>query len=170
MFSFLKAKEKPKLYLGSIQIVPRNEFFKSDEWGLFKGEDLEDSIKIKLEDLFSLPNVTKDQLVNDRDLALDIVVSKLQGGEFTSIQTVPFDIPIFWRPKVQIKARLFYINSKKTKSTFEVSRKMPWGQYLTRVFSFRGIIRIKPLFDSVDLEPILYSACENLIAKLAKAV
>ncbi len=168
MFSILKKKEKPKLFLGAIAVVPRNEFMKVDEWGILKGESLEDSIKVKLENLFSLPHISEKENVNDQDLALEIIVSKLQGGEFTSFQTPPIDIPIFWRPKVQIKARLFYINSKKTKSTFNVLKKMSWGQYLHRVFSLRGIIRIKPLFEPVDLEPLLYSACEQLINKLAK--
>lgn len=168
MFSILKKKEKSKLFMGAIAVVPRSEFMKVDEWGLFKGESLEDSVKVKLENLFSLPHIPESNSVNDQDLALDIIVSKIQGGEFTSLQTTPIDVPIFWRPKIQIKARLFYINSKKTKSTFEVSRKMPWGTYLNRVFSLRGIIRFKPLFEPVDLEPIMYSACEQLIKKLAK--
>jgi hypothetical protein len=168
VFSIFKKKEKPKLFLGAIVVVPRNEIMKIDEWGLFKGENLEDSVRVKLEYLFSLPSVHEYSTFNDGDLALEIIVTKLQGGEFTSAQFSPIDIPIMWRPKVQIKARLFFINSKKTKRVFDVSQKMPWSQYFSRVFSFRGIIRFKPLFETVDLEPMLYKACEQLLGKLAK--
>ena len=170
MFSIFKKKEKPKLFLGAIVVVPGNEIMKLDEWGMFKGENLEDSVKCKLEDLFSLPLVQEYDSFNDNDLALEIIVTKLQGGEFSSAQISPIDIPIMWRPKVQIRARLSFINSHKTKKVFYVSQKMPWNQYFNRVFSIRRIIRFKPLFESVDLEPILYRACQQLLSKLAKCV
>lgn len=170
MLSSFRKKEKSKLYLGAIVVVPRNELKRFDEWGFFKGEPLDDEIREKFEQLFSLPRIPEGKAVNDTDLALEIVVPNIQGGEFTSAQISPFDIPIFWRPKVSIKARLFFINSKKTKASFEVNEKMPWSEYFSRVLSIRGIIRYKPLFDAKELEPMVYKACSKLIYQMSKAV
>lgn len=170
MFSKLWRKEKPRVYLGKVVVAPRSEAKKIDQWGLFKSEDLEDGIRRKLDEVFSLPQINSRQDFKKNDLALDVIILNIQGGELDGVGLVEITLPIFWRPKIEIAARLYYADSGKTHTTFKAIEKMPWSQYLSGAFSMRGLFRFKPMFGVNELEPLLYRACEKLLTYMAKAV
>lgn len=171
VFSKIFKKAKPRVYLDKMVVAPRGEFEKMDSWGLFKGEDLEEGIRGKLTDIFSLPHISSRVDRKENDLALEIVVLKVQGGEFEGAHFGELGaIPIFWRPKIEVAARLYYIESGKTHSSYKAKEKMSWGMYFAGVFSLRGFFRYKPIFGVENLEPILYRACEKLLVKMVKTV
>ena len=171
MFSKLFKKDKPRVYLDKMVVAPRDDFYKIDDWGLFKSEDLEEGIRDKLDGIFSLPHISTRADAKKTDLALELMVLKVQGGEFESADFGSLGgFLIFWRPKIEVAARLYNIASGKTHSSFKAKEKMPWGTYFTGVFSLRGVFRYKPIFGVNDLEPILYKACEKLLINMVKAV
>jgi len=170
MFSNLFKKKPERVYIDSLVVAPRDEISKIDEWGGFKSVDLEGSAKERLIEIFQLHHVSQRVGVEKNDLALDVVVINLQGGEFSSFQTSDFIIPILWRPKVQIRSRLYYIESNKHKASFSVTVKMPWREYLSRLFSLNGLVRYKPLFDFNDIDILLTKASLELIQKMIKSL
>lgn len=164
-------RKKSRVYLDKMVVAPREEFYKIDGWGLFKSEDLEEGIRSKLEGLFSLPHISTCTDTKETDLALELVVLKVQGGEFHGLDLAGFvGMPILWRPKIEVAARLYYIESGKTHSSFKAKEKMPWGEYLSVVFSLNGMFRLRPMFGVKELEPILYRACEKLLIDMVKVV
>ncbi len=171
MFSKLYRREKKKVYLGRLVVAPRGKFETWDSWGLFKSEDLEGEIRSKLEGLFSLPTIDERSEPKKSDLALEVVVLKLQGGEFEFADLGSLGgFPVFWRPKIEVAARLYNIESGKTHASSKAKEKMPWSQYLSGVLSFRGLFRYKPIFGVSEIEPLLYRACEKILVKLASTV
>ncbi|TDO95794.1 hypothetical protein [Marinomonas balearica] len=170
MLSKIFKRTKPRVFMASIVVVPREEWKRSDEEGWFKSEKLDHEAKVIVESVFSsLPPVSSVYEPEGNDLGLDVMIAKVQGAEFTSTMTQPFSLPIFWRPKVQIKSRLYYLKSQRTKKTYSVTVKMPWGEYLAGVLSLRGVFRYKPIFVSKDLEPLLLTACEKLLKKMIRS-
>ena len=170
MISNFFNKAKPRVYLGKVVVAPRNEIKKIDQWGLFKSEDLEEGIRTKIDGIFSLPHLDAREGEKKTDLALEVVILKVQGGEFESATFGDIALPIFWRPKIEIAARLYNIDSGKTYKAFESIEKMSWIQYLSGVFSLRGLVRYRPMFGVAELEPLLYRACEKVLIYMAKAV
>jgi len=162
-------KEKPRLYLDSVMVIPRNEWKTFDEWNWIKRkEDFEQNARQKLEMLFDFPHVSTAENTGKKDIALEVALLKIQGGEFNALDFGIGAIPIFWRPKVSLKARLYRIESGKTVSTFSVTEKTSWKYYLLRVISLRGIFRYKPLFDQQDIDTLLHKACTRLIKQMSK--
>lgn len=170
MISRLFNKAKPRVYLGKVVVAPRNEVKKIDQWGLFQSEDLEEGIRAKINGIFSLPYLDERDGEKKSDLALEVVILKVQGGELESATLEDIALPIFWRPKIEIAARLYNIDSGKTYKTFETIEKMSWLQYFSGVFSLRGLVRYRPMFGVKELEPLLYRACERVLIYMAKAV
>ncbi|MCO1337094.1 hypothetical protein MO867_22480, partial [Microbulbifer sp. OS29] len=74
------------------------------------------------------------------DLALELAVIKHQGGEFDGFNSRNIFIPIFWRPTVEVKARLYVLCSGKTVHSAASKRKVSWGKFLSRVFCLNGAV------------------------------
>lgn len=109
MFKNPFKKKKPRVYLGSTVVVARNEFFKSDQWGLFQSFDLESELRAKLTEALSLPLIEARIEPQKTDLALEIVIVDYRSGEFY------LEFPLLmWRPKIEVKARLYCIETGKT--------------------------------------------------------
>ncbi|WP_428241162.1 hypothetical protein [Gynuella sp.] len=163
-------KEKARVYLDKLMVIPKQDYMKSDEWGFIGKEDLEGGIREKLTELFSLPHISSRTDAKKTDLGLEVAVVNFQGGEFDGISLGSLGaVPIFWRPKVSVVSRLFNIESGKTIKTAKYCAKMPWNQYLRGVFSLRGFIRYKPIFGIEDIEQLLYFACHQVLSKLIRA-
>ena len=170
MFSNLFKQKRERVYIDLLVVAPREEISKIDEWGMFKSVDLEGSARQRLIEIFQLHHVSQRVGVEKNDLALDVIVINLQGGEFTGLQASDFFMPILWKPKVQIRSRLYYIETKKNKASFSVTVKMPWKEYIQRLFSFNGLIRYKPLFDFNDVDKLLTKASIELMQKIIKVL
>lgn len=149
-------------------VAPRGETFNSDGWGLFKSEDLEEGLRKSLRELINLPTIDKLQSPEKRDLVFEMVVVNYRGGEFDGLNGGDIFIPIFWRPMVEVKARLYNFISEKTVHIAHAKVKVPWKTYLSRAVSLNGIFRFKPLFGSDDMEVMLCKATIDVLEKLTK--
>lgn len=134
-------KEKPQIYLGQLAIVPKEDWKRIDEKGTFRTEDLEVGLKKLLEETFVFQPLSERQVEAPGDLVLDVFLSNYSGGEFDSFSSSEFFIPILWRPKVELKARVTSVRTGKIVSIQRVKIKMRWSTFFSRAFSFRGGIR-----------------------------
>ena len=171
MFKKMLKKKKPRVYLGTLAITPRSDAKRCiDERGIFINEELDTDLRQKLTEIFSLPLVQQVDEPEDTDLVLDVIVLKFQSGDAWNLSLGDVGIPIMWRPKVTVSSHLYYLNSKRTKSTFTVTEKMNLNQYISRLFTWRAFFRFRPLFDTKDIEYLLYQGCYKILLKIQKAI
>ena len=171
MFSKILKGEKPRVYLGALAVAPRTDIKRHmEQWGDFQSEDLDDSLKASLGEIFSLPSANNVEDPKNSDLGLDVVVPKFQSGDAWDLSLGEWGIPLFWRPKVMVTSRLFYLKSKKTKATFSITQKMKWGEYIRRLFTWRAFLRFSPVFNKGDMDYLLYQACHKILIKMQKAI
>ncbi|MEI8608891.1 hypothetical protein P4S70_07570 [Enterovibrio sp. Hal110] len=165
-------KEKPRVYLDSIFVVPRGELTSSDEWGfLASAESFEESIRAELGEIFNLPHISTASEVTRRDLGLQVAVVGYRGGELVDAGLHPISVPIFWKPKIEIHSRLFYLDSQKTFKKYKVVERFSWSDFVGRSMTLNGLFfRYKPLYNNKDMENLLLKACFRLVEKMKSSL
>ena len=170
MFGKLFKREKPRVYLGNMAIMPRSSLKKIDEWGIKGNESLEGPLYSSLQEIFSLPSLDTLENPKESDLALDVFISDYQAGEVLDFNLGEIGFPIFWRPKVEVKSRLYVIKTKEIKTVITINEKLKWSNFISRLFTWRAMLRLRPIFDKDDMEVLLYKACEKHLIKLRKSI
>jgi len=67
-------------------VIPRSEWKTFDEWNWIKRkEDFEQNAKQNLEMLFNFPHVSTAENLGKKDVALEVALLKIQGGEFDAL-------------------------------------------------------------------------------------
>jgi hypothetical protein len=164
-------KEKPRIFLGVLAVAPRRDLKRHlDEWGMFGNADLDSALRESLTEIFSLAPMQSVDSPLSTDLVLDVVIPEFQSGDAWDVSMGDIGLPIFWRPKVTVASRLYYLKTKKTWATFSVTEKMKWSEYFGRVLTWRSFFRFRPMFDRKDVEYLLYQACGKLLTKMQKAI
>ena len=165
MFGKWFKREKPRVFLGTLAVLPRTDLKRHIEYaGTFQFEELESILRATLQEAFSLTSASDVSDLRPTDLGLDIfLVSFQSGGALFEIY-----IPFFWRPKVTVTCRLYYLLSQKTKRTYSITQKMPWGEFTGRLFGVETL-RLRPPFSAEDLNRLLHLACHSLLDRLARA-
>ena len=168
---FFQRSKSGKLYLAGIRVVPRSDWEKIDEigWTEYSVIDIEEHTRQRLNSIFELPSIPSETELEDSDLALEIALLNVQGGVFTIFDLGP-EIPVFWRPKVKIKARLFYPRSGQTKKTFQASSKVGWLHFIYRILQPKPFFGIAPAFNERDIDLLLSKSCNELLQKIRNAV
>ncbi|MCP4487807.1 MAG: hypothetical protein GY820_10890 [Gammaproteobacteria bacterium] len=166
MVSRFFKKEKPRVYLSSLAVVPRVGFKTIDEWGFNGRENFDGALRQELTEIFDLPHVSTIADPRKTDLALDVVIPRYQGGANGDFNFGEIGLPIFWRPKVEVRSRVFEIQSNKTLHVFSVVQKMRWLDYFSRTISLRRIFSFQPLFTIEDIEYLTLLACGNLLNRM----
>lgn len=161
-------REKPRVYLGALAVVPRTGIKKTfDSWNLTGFIEPDGKLKQNLIEVFCLPLSSSISEPLESDLVIDVFISEFQLG--TALLTdVP--LPIFWRPKIILVSRLYHFKSGETKNIISVTEKMPWVEFARRLLTIQGLIQLKPLFNSDDLDRLLYVASGKVMAKIKKSV
>lgn len=171
MLGRLLQKEKPRVFLGTLAVTSRTDLKRHlDEYGLFEDANLESALRESIREIFPLPSAQGVESPLATDLVLDVIIPKFQSGDAWDASLGDIAFPIFWRPKITVASRLYYLKTKETKATFAATEKMGWGQYFGRIFTWRAFLRFKPVFDRNDIEHLLYRACEKLLAKMKKSI
>ena len=165
-------REKPRVFLGTFVVVPRAGI--KPHFDQSKDDEFDGALRSRLKEIFSLPPASGVPDPLPTDLGLDVFVPSFQSGDFRA--GAPFaelGVPIFyiffWRPKVTVTCRLYYLKSQQTSWTYSVTKKMPWREFFGRAFSAKGLIRFEPLISADDMNHLLQIACHSLLTKLAKA-
>ncbi|KEI71269.1 hypothetical protein [Endozoicomonas elysicola] len=164
---FFKKKVKYKLYLGQIEVVERRDLKRFlDQSGYWGGGKLNEQLYHRLLDIFDLPLAKSLSVVSEQDLAIDIAIPGFQGGAafIGSLDATVF--PVFWRPKVQVNAKIYTIETGQTLHQVEVVSKMAWKTYLQGIISPRALLGLFPPFGIKDLEPLLFESCYKAVTRL----
>jgi hypothetical protein len=161
-------KEKPRVYLGTLAVVPRTGIKKSfDSWDLTGVVELDGKLKESLAEVFCLPPSSARIEALESDLVLDVLISEFQLGT-ALFSEIPF--PILWRPKVTFVSKLSNLNSGKTKRILSITEKMPWAEFFSRLLTFQGLIGLRPSFNVNDLEKLLYIGSGKVFTKIQSSI
>lgn len=167
---FLK-RERPRVYLGTVAVVPRKDIKRFlDQCAMLRDESFDTSLRTTLQEIFALPPAGEVAAATSTDLGLDVLIPSFQSGDYWDVSLGVIVFPIFWRPKITVASRLYYLKSGKTKHTFLVTQKLTWREFLSRLFTWRAFLRLQPMFDAKDMDRLLYLACHKVLNKLRKVV
>ncbi|MFZ2451744.1 MAG: hypothetical protein WAW36_14605 [Methylovulum miyakonense] len=172
----LMTRRKPRVFLGALLVVPKTHMRKHlEQWGLVRKVELDGSLRASLQEIFSLPPACEVTNPKPDDLGLEVIVTSYQSGDFLDIELGEIGFPVFWRPKVTVVCRLYFLKSLETKCTFSITQKMAWNKFVARVFSWgtfsrRVVFRLDPIFDAEDMNHLLYLACHTMLKKIRNSV
>ncbi len=172
MFRFLRQNRKtPRVYAGSVIVVPRVD--NGGLWDFFTGgsnQGVEARLQQQLKELFALTACADRADFKEDDLGLDVFLSSYQQGGFESGTVGSWEMDFFWRPTVELKARLYSLNTGKEKSSFRVVERVTWKELFGRVLVRRWFTWRWETFDEKDLEALLNRAGERLLKKMIAKV
>lgn len=165
-------KEKPRVFLGTLRINPRGDFKRHLEtWDVEARNQIALEIYGYLEEFFQLPPASdvKDPLRSD--LGLDVTILQWQSGQALNFTLGSSGIPLVWRPKVVLQAKLFYLESGRIRSMYRATEKMPWSVFIDRVVSWRNLFfRYAIRMEENDMKYLLYRASIKVLKKAHQAI
>lgn len=148
-------------------VLPRKDIKRHfDQAGMFQYENLEAALLNNLKEIFRLPPATDVLSPSPTDLGLDVLIKHFQSGDYWESSLGQIGIPIFWRPKITVIGRLYYLKSNETKREVSVTKAIPWTYFVGRMLTLRAIFRFRPMFDAEDMNRLLNVACRALLMKL----
>ncbi len=162
--------EPARLFLGTLSVATGGNLVRHLE-SLTGGTPpaLDQALFVELAELISFPMAAAVEVPQSTDLAFDVALQCYQFGSATDLSLGTAGLPLYWRPKVRLAARLYHLETNKTRTTFHVTQKMPWSAYLNRALSWRVLLGLERPARRVDLENLLRQASERLTARLRDA-
>lgn len=170
MFRKLLKPKPTRLFLGTLGVATGGNLirhFESPPGGTPTAMDR--ALLVELAELLSYPTAATVEAPQSTDMAVDVVLQGYRLGSATDLSLGTAGLPMYWRPKVRLAARLYHLQSNKTKTTFRVTQKMPWSAFLNRALSWRVLLGLEQPGRRSDLEGLLRQASKKLTARLLDA-
>lgn len=166
----MKVKQEPsRLFLGTLSASSGDLVRHLEGLAGPSRRDLDNALLVEIPALLALPRAEAVTVPLPTDMAFDVALRSYRSGSASDFSFGAFGLPMYWRPKVQLAARLYHLQSGKAKATFRVTERMPWAAYLNRVLSWRVLVGLDPPARRSDLEWLLGRAVERLVARLQGA-
>jgi hypothetical protein len=166
---FFRSKPR-RLYVGTLGVAaPPNITRQFEEFVFMEPADLDLVLLGGLNGIFSSPAAGTVEAPLPSDLAYDVALRSYRFGGVADPTLGLLQVPLAWRPRIRLDARLYYLKTNKTKATFSVTQRMPWAEYLVRVLSPRVLMGWERLGRRSDLERLLHRACQRLKARIEAA-
>lgn len=156
-------RDKRNVYLGTVAVVPRGDFKRHLERSM---DTSEAALQSHLQTVLSLPKAPPKQHASAEDCAIDVFVAKHQGGEAWDVTAGDLGLPLFWRPTVEVSSRFYTLQSNKDITTVHVKKRLPWGEYLNRLFSLRGYFSFRSPFTHQDMTQLLDEALLEVLGRI----
>lgn len=157
MFEKLFWSRKARLYLMSIVVVPTEE-------------GMDDVLLKELQEIFGAPHSGEVTDTRPTDLGLEIYVPDYRLGDAMIVRADLLDAsvvaPIMFRPRIELRARLYHLESGKTVKLLKVRRSMAFREGLSRLFSLRSMMTRS--FTPRDVQALFFDACKELIDELKR--
>lgn len=161
---------RPRVFLGTLTIVRRKGFLRTiEEWVSPDDESVDEALGGALQELFALAPTSSADPVLDTDLYIDVSIAGYRLGEASVMEVVFWAIPLMWRPRIKLRARLLRLRDRKLVKRFSVTEKPSWLEYINSAFSLRGYFSEDKVFDYRHLDFLLNRASLRLLEKIARA-
>jgi len=163
---------KPKgVYLGEVAVVPEASFLRSIDQLVDRAvaTDTDAELKRCLIEWLDIPPVPATG-VQESDRAIDVFVCGYRTGQ--GLWGNIFGMPafVFWRPKVDLRARLYAAATGRTIDTLRVTRKMPWGVFWKRLLSLRYLLLGWRIARPEDMEALLGRTLVELLQAVRRRI
>ena len=159
-------REPSRLFLGSLSVASGNLIHHLEGLVGTPPPALDRALLAELSGLLPLPKADTVGTPLATDMAFDVALQDYRSGSATDFSLGAVGLPMYWRPRVRLAARLYYFRSKQPKATFHVTQRMPWSVYLNRVLSWRVLMGLEHPARRSDLEQLLRQATERLVTQL----
>ena len=162
-------RSKPRVFLGSLVVLPRTDLKRYLEWS-GTGTEVDEKLRSKLVELISLPPA--DQLLEprDNDLCLDVAIPAFQSGSGALSHLGGEALPLVWRPRITVIGQLRQISTGRTHSHAKVTHKMPWSRFLAGSLNWRLIFLELTGASPAQMQALLHEACIKLLQRLRKTL
>jgi len=160
-------RDKRPVYLGTVAVVPRADFKRHFERPV---ETSDTALQSHLQAVLALAKAPTKQEAGAEDCAIDVFVAKHRGGETWDANVGDFGLPLFWRPAVEVISRLYALRSGKDITTIRVKKRLPWGEYFSRIFSVRGYLSFRSPFTHQDMTDLLDEALLEALGRIRSSV
>ncbi|NNE21486.1 MAG: hypothetical protein HKN11_02640 [Rhizobiales bacterium] len=162
---------KPRVFLGVAAVLPRTDVKRHFE-EIVAGSviELDTNLQSALKHLFSMPLLTARDDPLDDDRVLDVIVTHHQAGGAEVVQLDEYAIPLAWRPKVTVTARLSDVETNAPINTYVVTEKQPWLPFIqtkARLPDFEQLLW-GTIFDNKIVIRLLYRACIKVLTLVKK--
>lgn len=169
MLRSLRTSEPSRLFVGSLSIASGNLIRHLEGLAGTPPPALDRALLVQLAELLPLPEAATVDSPRATDLAFDVAIQGYRSGSATDLSLGAVGLPLYWRPRIRLAARLYHLRSKQPKATFQVTERMPWSVYLNRVLSWRVFVGLEHPARRNDLEQLLRRATERLVARVRDA-
>jgi hypothetical protein len=162
-------REPPRVFVGGLSIASGNLIRHLESMGGTQPPALDRALLMNLAELLPLPKAESVDTPLETDLVLDVALQRYRSGSATDFSLGAIGVPMYWRPRVRLAARLYHLRSKHPKATFQVTQRMPWSMYLSRVLSWRVLAGLEHPARRDDLEQLLRQATDKLVTQVQGA-
>jgi hypothetical protein len=163
-------KTPTRLYLGSLTVLPRKDFKRHFEGGFMGGATLDNALNQRLLNIFALPKATDAAAITEGDIAVDVVLESYSRGGLADFSSPTLNFPLFWRPKVRLGARLYYLKTGNERAKLHVTHRIAWGEYIASLLSWKVYLGIASPTSRKRLEDLLEVACLSLKRRVERSV
>ena len=164
-----KERTRPRVFLGTLAVIPREDpkWVLEDMFG-DPGSEIEGALHGELEEIFALAPASSADPVLKTDLCVDVYIPGYHTGMAEAFELPGFTIPLLWRPKVELKARLYRLHDRKLVKSFTVRERPTYRECFAAAFSLRAIFSFGPPADDGNMASLLNRASLRLLRKIAK--
>ncbi|MEL7312721.1 MAG: hypothetical protein AAFN07_14500 [Pseudomonadota bacterium] len=168
IFAKLRRPKVRALYLGAITVVPKSELNEQEQAFVWSKLDPVAIIEYEIRDIFQLPPITNAQEPGKGDIGVDVFVSDFRLGALNDVWAFPLSIPLVWRPRIELRARLFNLMTSETVSEFSATARMPLSQFIRRTLHPAALFHIRPTATQNDLIRLTQEASIAVLEKIRK--
>lgn len=121
-------------------------------------------------ELLALPHADAADAPLATDLVVDVAVQSYRYGSVQDISLGLVGIPLYWRPRVRLAARICGRQPGRAKAIVQVTQCMPWSAYFSRLLDWRVLAGREHPARRSDLNVLLRQATASLLTKVHGAV
>jgi hypothetical protein len=162
----LMKRVPPRLFVGNLSVASGNLVRHLEGLVGTPPPALDRALLVELSELLPLPKADTVEAPLPTDMAFDVALQDYRSGSATDLALGAVDLPMYWRPRIRLAARLYRLRSKEPKATFHVTQRMPWIVYLNRVLSWRVLVGMEHPARRSDLNQLLRQATERLLTRV----
>lgn len=164
----LRRPKIERLFLGSVGIVPRSEFASIEQLGLAPSIDPEPTLEKEIREIFALRPLAEADDPGTNDYGIDVLVASFRTGAALGAHLASLTVPVFWRPRVELKARVFSLSSGKTVATAAATSRMGYRAFARRLLKPAAILSLRPAVSAEDLVQLTREASFALLAQVKR--
>jgi hypothetical protein len=162
----LMKREPPRVFVGSLSVASGDLVRHLEGLPGTPPPALDRAFLVELDQLLPLPKAETVGTPLATDLAFGVALQSYRFGSAIDISLGAVGLPMYWRPKVRLAARLYHLRSKQPKAMIQVTQRMPWLMYLSRILSWRVLAGLETPARRNDLEQLRRQAVERLLTQV----